>query len=102
LEAVAEDEAVGPVNVVTVELDFLLVRELGVSEQFALGVLAHGRTDDGLGADALMNVQRDGVHLEETTVVLLFLGRPLQPRLLIAERLVQKSALGIGKVSPPI
>ena len=51
----------GPVYVVAVELDFLLVRQLGVGKELALGILAHGGAHDGLGADAFMDIRRKDI-----------------------------------------
>ena len=46
LQAVSEDQAVGPIDVVLIELDGLVVLLLGVGEQPAVHVLAGGDFED--------------------------------------------------------
>ena len=77
-QAVAGDQAVGPVALMAVEVDGLAAGQVGggVLEQagldgqgglFALGLLIHAlahRPEDGGGVDAFVDVQADGVDLE--------------------------------------
>ena len=73
-----------------VELHGFLIRLFGVGEEIALDVLARRRADDGLGAHAFVDVQRHRIDFEKSLVVLFPFRRPLQPRLVVAERLGQK------------
>lgn len=56
LQAVAEDEAVGPIDIILVELAGLRGIQPGIREEVPLPMLPAGSGQDGLGTDALMNV----------------------------------------------
>jgi hypothetical protein len=90
LERVAEDHAVGPVDVVLVEADGLAILLLRVGEHVALDVLASHSAEDGLGRDALVDVQGHGVDDE---LLHLALAGPFQPRLPVAEHPPQLGGL---------
>ncbi len=64
-QTIAQDQAVGPADFVLVELDLLVGRQRRFAEEVELEGLrsAHG-IEDGARGDALVNVQRDHVHLE--------------------------------------
>jgi len=51
LQAVAENEAVGPIHLVAIELHRLVVVELWVGEKVARHVLSRRDFEDGLRAD---------------------------------------------------
>jgi len=74
-----------------VELDRLAVVLLRVGEQPPLHVLAPGSPQDRLGGDPLVNVQG---HRVCHAPLLLPLARPLQPRLMIPQCLLEDADLG--------
>ena len=90
LEGIAQDHPVRPVHVMLVELDGLLIFQLRVSKEIPLDVLTGDDLEDRLGADSLMNVEGDGIHLKG---LLLALPRPFKPRLPVPERIGQKLRL---------
>ena len=73
-----------------VELHSLVVCLLRIAEERRFDVLAGRDPKNRLRADPLMDVQRNGVHLEPP---LLALVRPLQPRLLIPKGLAKLRCL---------
>ena len=96
-QAVAQDEAVGPVHVALVELDCLVVLLLGVCPEIALDVLPRGDADGGLGGHPLVYVEGDGIELE---VLLLPLAGPLQPGLTVPQRVGEGLGLLFGQLAP--
>jgi hypothetical protein len=72
----AEDGAVGPIDIVPIELYGPVVFLLGVGEEAAIDVFTGGDFQDGLGADALVDVERYGVDGEG---FLLALAGPFEP-----------------------
>ena len=83
---IAQDHPVRPVHRVLVELDRLAVLLLRVGEEVALDVLPPGDLQDRLRGDALVDVQGHGIG---DAPLLLPLPRPLQPRLVVAEGLLE-------------
>ena len=67
MQAVAQDQPVGPVHVVLVELHRLAVLQLRVGEERPLRRLAQRQLQDGLRRDPLVDVQRDRVDVEPTS-----------------------------------
>ena len=72
----------GVADIVPVELDGLVVFLLGIGEEAAVDVFAGGDFQDGLGADALVDVKRYGVDGEG---LLLALAGPFGPRFVDAQ-----------------
>ena len=66
-----------------VELDFLLVGELWVGKEVSLCILPHGRPDNGLSADALVDMEGDRIDFKKTAVVFLLFPRPFEPGLIL-------------------
>ena len=90
LERIAEDHAVRPVHVVLVELHGLRVIVLRVGKEIALDILPRQHAEDGLGGDALVHVEGDGLDLEPR---LLAFAAPLEPRLMAPQRVRQQLRL---------
>ena len=77
---------------VLIELHGLLVRLHRVREERALRGLLRGHLEDRPRADALVDVERDGVYLD---ALLLALPGPLQPGLLLAKGVGEHLGLGL-------
>ena len=90
LEGVTEDHAIRPVHVVLVELHGLGVIVLRIGKEIALDILAGEHAEDGLGGDALVHVEGDGLDLEPR---LLAFAAPLEPRLMAPQRVRQQLRL---------
>jgi hypothetical protein len=80
-EAVAQDEAVGPLDVVLVELDGFAVLLLRVGEEGAGHLLPGRHAKDCMGRDTLVDVQGDRVDLAGLCFAL---AGPLEPGLMPA------------------
>jgi len=85
-EGITKDHPVGPVHRVFVELDRLAVFMLRFRKEVPLDVLPPGDLKDRLGGDALVDVEGHGIG---DAPLLLPLPRPLQPRLVIPEGLLE-------------
>lgn len=96
LQTVAQDQPIGPVHVMLVELDGLVVLLLRVREQRAVHVLARRDLQDRLCAHALVDVERDRIDSERARIPL---ARPLQPGFVYAQRLREHPRLGLRQLA---
>jgi hypothetical protein len=86
LERIPQNHAVGPIDVVLVELDSLPILLLWIGEQRTLDTFARRDFENGLGRNPLVNVQSYRVNLKPC---LLSLPCLFQPRLTVTQRLGQ-------------
>ena len=93
LQGVTEDETVGPLDVVAVELDRLGPVFLRFGEEFALDVLAPGSAEDSLGTHPLVDGEGDGVDLKVALLLGLALACLLEPGLVVAQGFFKKLLL---------
>ena len=97
LKAVAQDQPVRPVHIVLIELDRFVVLLLRVGEHRPVYILPRGDFQNGLRADALVDVQRHRIHRERPGFAF---ARPFEPRLVLSQRLGQRPRFGLIQWPP--
>lgn len=97
LHRVLNVRAVGPVDLVVVELHGLVGRLLWIGEERALDILTGCDLEDGLCADGLVDMKRDRIDGEPAALVLLLLVRPLQLGLVFGQSIAEQLRFIVGQ-----